>query len=97
MGDGAAGYLIKTNIIRYVVVAVAYIALAVLNFGNPIAAFIGVLILKVAAYIQPFTHKVFKKMFGWVDVFSPGIPDEDELELVSNESESEKQDDTSNF
>ena len=78
MGDGAAGYLTKANIIRYVVVAVAYIVLAILDFGNPIAAFVGVLILKVAAYIQPFTHKVFKKMFGWVDVYPPGIPDEED-------------------
>ena len=97
MGDGAAGYLTKANIIRYVVVAAEYIVLAILDFGNPIAAFVGVLILKVAAYIQPFTHKVFKKMFGWVDVFPPGVPDEDELEMVSNESESDRQDSTSNF
>jgi len=42
LGDGAGQYLSKANIIRYVVVAVAYIALALLDFGNPIAAFFGV-------------------------------------------------------
>lgn len=78
MGDGATGYLTRTNIIRYVIVAVAYIALAVIDFGNPVAAFVGVLMLKVAAYIQPVTHKLFKKIFGWVDVYPPGIPDEEE-------------------
>ena len=97
MGNGASGYLTRSNIIRYVLVAVAYIALATIDFGNPVAAFAGVLMLKVAAYIQPFTHKVFKKMFGWVDVFPPGIPDEDELEMVSNESESDSREDTSSF
>lgn len=78
MGDGATQYLSKANIIRYVVVAAVYIVLAMLDFGSPVAAFAGLLMLKVAAYIQPFTHKVFKKMFGWVDVFPPGIPDEEE-------------------
>ena len=78
MGDGATAYMTKANIIRYVIVAVAYIALAVIDFGNPVAAFIGVLMLKVAAYIQPITHKIFKKIFGWVDVYPPGIPDEEE-------------------
>lgn len=88
MGDGASGYLTRSNIIRYVLVAVAYIALAAIDFGNPVAAFAGVLMLKVAAYIQPFTHKVFKKMFGWEDIFPPGIPDEEDLETSSEETES---------
>ena len=85
LGDGAGQYLSKANIIRYVIVAAAYIALALLDFGNPIAAFFGILMLKVAAYIQPFTHKIFKKMFGWVDVFPPGIPDEVQVENSENE------------
>ena len=87
MGDGASQYLTKANIIRYVVVAVAYIVLTILDFGSPVAAFFGVLMLKVAAYIQPFTHKVFKKMFGWVDVFPPGIPDEEEQSETSQDEE----------
>lgn len=95
MGDGASQYLTKANIIRYVVVAVAYIALAVIGFGDPVAAFVGAIMLKVAAYIQPFTHKVFKKTFGWVDVFPPGIPDEDET--TTDIESSQNQDDTNNF
>lgn len=88
LGDDASSYLSKANIIRYVIVAVAYIALAVLDFGNPIAAFFGIIMLKVAAYIQPFTHKCFKKMFGWEDLFPPGISDElDFSEENSLESE----------
>ena len=75
---GAPKYLASANIIRYVIVAVAYIAVAVLDFGNPVAAFFGILMLKVAAYLQPFTHKIFKKLFAWEDVFPPGIPDEEE-------------------
>jgi len=80
MGEGATQYIAKANILRYVIVAVLYIALAVADFGSPIAAFVGVLMLKVAAYIQPITHKIFKKIFGWVDVFPPGVPDEEETD-----------------
>lgn len=80
LGEGASSYLTKANIIRYVIVAIAYILLAVIDFGDPIAAFVGVLMLKVSAYIQPFTHKIFKEMFGWVDIYPPGIPDEEEMQ-----------------
>jgi hypothetical protein len=88
LGDGAGQYLSKANIIRYVIVAVAYIGLAMLDFGSPIAAFFGILMLKVAAYIQPFTHKIFKKIFGWVDVFPPGIPDEVQEDYFEKEVKS---------
>lgn len=77
LGEGGAPkYLAKANIIRYVIVAVCYMALAVLDFGNPVAAFFGILGLKAAAYLQPLTHKCFKKLFGWEDVFPPGISEE---------------------
>lgn len=78
MGDKATSFLTVANIIRYVVVAAAYVAIAVIGFGNPIAAFAGILVLKLSAYIQPLIHKAFKKIFGWVDVYPPGIPDEEE-------------------
>lgn len=81
---GAPKYLASANIIRYVIVAVAYIAVAVLDFGNPIATFFGILMLKVAAYIQPYTHKIFTKLFGWEEVFPPGIPDEEETESTDS-------------
>lgn len=74
---GAPKYFAKANSIRYLVVAVFYIALALLDFGSPVAAFFGILSLKAAAYLQPLTHKCFKKLFGWEDIFPPGIPDEE--------------------
>lgn len=74
---GAPKYFARANSIRYFVVAAAYIILAILDFGSPIAAFFTILSLKAAAYLQPLTHKCFKKLFGWEDVFPPGIPDEE--------------------
>lgn len=81
---GAPRYLTSANLIRYVIVAAAYIAVAVLDFGNPIAAFFGILMLKVAAYLQPFTHKAFTKLFGWEEILPPGIPDEEDGESTGS-------------
>lgn len=69
LGEGGAPkYLARANIIRYVIVAACYMALAVLDFGNPVAAFFGILGLKAAAYLQPLTHKCLKRLFGWEDI-----------------------------
>lgn len=61
--EGAPKYLAGVSMLRYAVVAAGYIAVAVTDIGNPIAAFFGILTLKAAAYLQPFVHKCFKKIF----------------------------------
>lgn len=49
------------NILRYVVVVIVFFALLYTKLGNPLSAFLGVMGLKVAAYLQPFTHKFFRR------------------------------------
>ena len=49
------------NILRYVIVVVVFFLLLYTKLGNPLAAFLGVMGLKVAAYLQPFTHKFFRR------------------------------------
>lgn len=49
------------NILRYVIVVIVFFLLLYSKLGNPLAAFLGVMGLKVAAYIQPFTHKFFRR------------------------------------
>jgi hypothetical protein len=49
------------NILRYGVVVVVFFLLLYSGLGNPIVAFLGVMGLKVAAYIQPITHKFFRR------------------------------------
>lgn len=61
--EGAPKYLTRANLIRYLVVAIGYITLAVLDFGNPVVAFFGILMLKASAYLQPLVHKCFYKIF----------------------------------
>ncbi len=49
------------NILRYVIVVIVFFLLLYTGFGNPLSAFLGVMGLKVAAYLQPFTHKFFRR------------------------------------
>lgn len=44
-------------VVRYFVAAAAIVITGVFNLGNLITMFIGIMGLKVAAYLQPFAHK----------------------------------------
>ena len=61
LGDGAGKYALSQNMIRYGVIVVAFAVLCILDFGNPLAAFAGIMGLKAGAYLQPFTHKIMIK------------------------------------
>ena len=62
LGEQAGKYILSQNMIRYGVIVVAFGALCVMDFGNPIAAFAGIMGLKAGAYLQPFTHKIIIKI-----------------------------------
>lgn len=47
--------------IRYIVVVAVFVVTGVFHLGNLITMFIGVMGLKIAAYLQPFTHKFITK------------------------------------
>ena len=61
LGDNAGKYMLSQNMIRYGVIVVAFAALCIMDFGNPLAAFAGIMGLKAGAYLQPFTHKIMTK------------------------------------
>lgn len=63
-GDGAQNRLIIKSVLRYVVVVVIFFVMMKFNLGNLFSAFIGVLGLKVSAYLQPFAHRVILKIQG---------------------------------
>ena len=58
------GKLIAMSLLRYMAVAAAFFCIAYFKLGNPIAAFIGVMGLKIAAYLQPLIHKIILKLQG---------------------------------
>lgn len=49
--------LIAMSLLRYIVVVLVFVIMMYFKLGNPIAAFAGVMSLKVAAYLQPYLHK----------------------------------------
>lgn len=55
---GAQATATKNNIIRYLVVIIIFAILMVTEIGNPLVAFLGVMGLKISAYIQPVIHKI---------------------------------------
>ncbi len=64
MGDGARGHIIKHSIIRYGVVFVVFVLMAYYLKSAIVPCFLGIMTLKVAAYLQPFTHKIVIKIKG---------------------------------
>lgn len=70
--SGAKARVIAKSILRYVVVVIVFFVMMKWNLGNLYTAFIGVLGLKVSAYLQPFIHKAIQKLQGRGDVSSNG-------------------------
>lgn len=62
-GEAAVKLITKHNIIRYAVIVVVMALVMVSGFANPLSAFLGLMGLKVAAYLQPFTHKICAKFY----------------------------------
>lgn len=61
-GISGQGKLITMSLLRYGAVVVVFGCVAYFRLGNPIAAFAGVMGLKIAAYLQPITHKLMSKL-----------------------------------
>lgn len=59
---GATKEIRKQSLLRYGVVLILLGALMVTKAASPLAAFLGVMTLKAAAYLQPFLHKCMKKI-----------------------------------
>ena len=56
-GEHAKGYMLKSYAIRTVVVLAVIVCVGVLKFANLLSLILGVMTLKVAAYLQPITHR----------------------------------------
>lgn len=65
--ENANGRVVAKSLLRYIVVAVLFFILGYFNFGNLYSAFLGVLGLKISAYIQPFLRKAINRLTGRVD------------------------------
>lgn len=63
-GKDAVGYMSRQNIIRYVLTVAVLTAVAVTGVGSPLWAFLGVMGLKVSAYMHFFTRKISRIFYG---------------------------------
>lgn len=60
----ARGRITAKGILRYVVVVVIFSVMMYFDLGNLVTAFIGVMGLKISAYLQPTLHKAITKVTG---------------------------------
>lgn len=63
-GKSANRRIIAKSVLRYVVVVVLFFILGYFQLGNLISALLGVLGLKISAYLQPLLSKVPGRWFG---------------------------------
>lgn len=54
-------YIVKHSIIRYMSVVLVFLILCATKIADPISCFVGLLGLKVSAYLQPVIGKIRKK------------------------------------
>lgn len=60
--EGAArAYSIKASLIRYAVVLLVFAGICLTTFSYPLAAFLGIMGLKVGAYLQPFVKRALHR------------------------------------
>lgn len=64
----ARSKIIARSITRYLVVVIVFFVMMKWKFGSLLAAFIGVLGLKISAYLQPLAHRFISKLGGRGDV-----------------------------
>ena len=64
--------IVAKSLLRYIVVAVLLFILELFDFGNLIMAFVGMLGLKISAYLQPLFMKVTDRFSGRSDASSAG-------------------------
>ena len=58
--EGGVKRMRSTYLVRMTVVTIAMGVVIGFNLGNPITMLFGVLTLKIAAYLQPYMHKVLQ-------------------------------------
>lgn len=49
------------NLVRYGILLILFTVVLLTDAANPLAAFLGVMSLKIAAYLQPVTNKIYNK------------------------------------
>jgi hypothetical protein len=59
--EGGVKRMRSTYLVRMTIVAIAMGVVICFNLGNPVTMLFGALTLKIAAYLQPYMHKLISK------------------------------------
>lgn len=76
-GDGAAKAVVAGGLLRYAVLCIILGVIMLTDVINPLIVFLGYMMMKVAAYIQPFTHKLCNMFFHETDPVPESMPEEE--------------------
>ncbi len=76
LGAGAQKAVTIANLVRYGCIIIVFIVVLFTKVLNPLITFLGLMSVKVAAYLQPFTHKLCNKVFHEVDPIPEPMPEE---------------------
>lgn len=88
LGDKAQSKMVAGSIIRYTVLIVILLLVIKSGLLDPMITFVGVMFLKVASYLQPFTHKLCNAVFHETDPVAMPL-EEDELKESTSDKEDE--------
>ena len=89
LGAGAQKTVTVANMVRYACIVIVFMIVLLTKVLNPLITFLGIMSLKVAAYLQPFTHKLCNKVFHEVDPIPEALPDE-EIEVSDSNTDVEE-------
>lgn len=87
-GSGAAKIITTGYVVRYICVGAVLAFAGITGYMDAIWVFVGYMSLKVAAYLQPFTHRFYNTIFQETDPVATALPEEGEAskeETVSSE------------
>jgi heme O synthase-like polyprenyltransferase len=85
-GADATKMVTKANLLRYGCILIIFGIVIMSEVLNPLITFMGLMSLKVAAYLQPFTHKLTNKFFHEVDPIPQPLPEEEVQNAEENEN-----------
>lgn len=77
LGAEAQKVVTTANLVRYGCVVIVFLIVLLTEVLNPLITFMGLMSVKVAAYLQPFTHKLCNKVFHEVDPIPEPMPVEE--------------------
>ncbi len=80
LGDGAAKAMVAGSMLRYAALLIVLGIVMVTDLLNPLVIYLGYMMMKVAAYMQPFTHKLCNMFFHETDPVPEALPEETEPE-----------------